>query len=63
MFEPRKRLYSLNTAIRGFVRRLFCHRMIYAGLTVCHAFGCAITDKPQLYGPMAVLYAILAVLG
>jgi len=63
MFEPRRRLNSLKAAITSIVRRLLCHRMIYAGLAVCHAFGCVITGKPELYGSMAVLYAILAVLG
>ena len=42
---------------------LFCHRVIYAGLSVCHGSGCVITEKPELYGPMAVLYALLALRG
>lgn len=42
---------------------LLCHRAIYTGLSVCHGSGCIITEKPELYGPMAVLYAILALRG
>lgn len=42
---------------------LLCHRAIYAGLCACHGSGCWVTGKPELYGPMAVLYAILALRG
>lgn len=42
---------------------LFCHRSIYAGLSACHAMGCWVTDKPELYGPISALYAILALRG
>lgn len=42
---------------------LLCHRAIYAGLAVCHSSGCWLTGKPELYGPMAVLYTILALKG
>lgn len=60
MFEPLKKLMSLSQAIKRILAQLVHDRVIYAGLAVCHAMGCVITDKPQLYGPMAVLYAILA---
>ncbi len=39
---------------------LLGHRAIYTGLAACHASGCVITDKPELYAPMAILYALLA---
>lgn len=42
---------------------LVCHRAIYAGLSACHGSGCLITDKPELYGPIALLYAVLAARG
>jgi len=42
---------------------LLHHRAIYAGLSACHGWGCLLTGKPELYGPMAVLYAILALRG
>jgi hypothetical protein len=42
---------------------LFCHRALYAGLAGCHGAACWLTDKPELYGPMALLYAILALRG
>ncbi|MEM0908603.1 MAG: hypothetical protein AAGJ94_14640 [Pseudomonadota bacterium] len=40
-----------------------CHRAIYGALSACHGSGCVITDKPELYAPMALLYAVLAVRG
>ena len=42
---------------------LFCHRAIYFGLSTCHGSACWITERPELYGPMAALYAILALRG
>lgn len=33
---------------------------VYTGLTACHICAAFITDKPILYGSMAVLYAVLA---
>ena len=56
MFE----LKSLKARAATFAKILFCHRAIYAGLAVIHASGCGLTDKPALYGPLALLYAILA---
>jgi len=41
----------------------FCHRAIYGALAACHGLGSVITDKPELYGPMAMLYAIHAIRG
>ncbi len=40
-----------------------CHRLVYTGLSFCHASGCWIAGKPELYAPMAILYAVLAVRG
>jgi hypothetical protein len=57
-----KRL-TVETKLGRFARLCLCHRVIYAGLAVCHSSGCFLTGKPELYGPMAVLYAILAVKG
>ena len=60
-------MFELLTTLKMRVLRLFallfCHRVIYAGLSACHGAGCLITEKPELYGPMAVLYAILALRG
>jgi hypothetical protein len=39
------------------------HRMIYAGLSVCHGLACVLTDKPEVYGPMALLYLMLVAKG
>ena len=60
MFEP---LTTLKLWLRMLYALLVCHRVIYAGLATCHGLGCLITDKPELYGPMAVLYVILALRG
>ena len=38
------------------------HRMIRAGLAVCHALCCALTDKPGVYLLMAGLYFLMAML-
>lgn len=39
------------------------HRAVYAGLAISHGSGCIITEKPELYGPMALLYSLLALKG
>ena len=38
------------------------HRVIYLSLAICHLSGCFITEKPELYGPMAVLYGLLVII-
>ena len=63
MFELKERLTTLKTALAHLFAVLTCHRAIYTGLAACHGSGCLITQKPELYGPMAVLYAILALRG
>ena len=60
MFEL---LTTLKMRVLKLCALLLCHRAIYAGLSACHGWGCLITEKPELYGPMAVLYAILALRG
>lgn len=60
MFEPLK---NVETWAQLVCAKLFCHRAIYAGLSGCHGAACWLTKKPELYGPMAVLYAILALRG
>lgn len=62
MFESLKRLLKLKTLGNSLADALVCHRTIYSGLAICHGLGCILTDYPELYGPMAVLYAILALL-
>jgi len=59
MLKLKSRLENLKTAINQHCERVLCHRVIYAGLSLCHGSGCVITDKPELYAPMAALYAIL----
>ena len=56
-------LTKLKMRVLKLCALLLCHRVIYAGLCACHASGCLITGKPELYGPMAILYAILALRG
>lgn len=59
MFE----LQQLKAVVRFVLNALFAHRALYAALAICHASGCLVTEKPQLYGPMAVLYGILSLRG
>ena len=54
---------NLRRRLLAVGRTLVCHRAIYAGLFACHMSGCFIAEKPELYGPMAALYAILALRG
>lgn len=54
---------TLKNGVASFCAIFLCHRAIYAGLSVCHGSGCVLTEKPELYGPMAALYAILALKG
>lgn len=56
-------LQKLKTLAFACGKALYCHRAIYAGLAVCHGSGCFMTGKPELYGPMAFLYAVLALKG
>lgn len=51
-----------SLAIR-LAKALCCHRAIYAGLACCHGYGCILTDKPELYGPIAFFYAVLSARG
>lgn len=60
MFELMTLLTKFKAVCSRGANLLFCHRMIYAGLSLCHGSGCLITEKPQFYAPAAVLYAILA---
>ena len=63
MFEPMTTIQRLKDKIAALADVLFCHRAIYAGLSLCHGSACIVTEKPELYGPMAALYAILALRG
>ena len=60
-------MFELLTKLKSWAQNLsailFQHRAIYAGLSACHWAGCWLTDKPELYGPVAALYAILALRG
>lgn len=59
MFE----LTKLKTVGNALIGAVFAHRVLYAALALCHASGCIVTEKPELYGPMAVLYGILSLRG
>ncbi|MGZ0189685.1 MAG: hypothetical protein ACKVH0_17055 [Alphaproteobacteria bacterium] len=63
MVELKKRLTILKTTVMHLLPVLPRHRIIYLGLATCHGSGSLITQKPEFYGPMAVLYAILALRG
>ncbi|SLN41579.1 hypothetical protein PSJ8397_02088 [Pseudooctadecabacter jejudonensis] len=60
MFEFKSKLEDWASKV---IEILFCHRALYAGLSACHGTGCWISGKPELYGPIALLYAILALRG
>lgn len=53
-------LSRLKVKLKKIVAVLLCHRALYAFLSFCHANGCMMTDYPELYAPMAVAYAIMA---
>ncbi len=63
MFELPKTLTNLKIRANRIAGFLLCHRAIYAALACCHGSGCFLTGKPELYGPMALLYMILAIRG
>ncbi|KMW56081.1 hypothetical protein AIOL_001033 [Candidatus Rhodobacter oscarellae] len=45
------------------MRGLCCHRNVYAGLCTSHGFAAWASDKPEIYVPAALLYAVLAWMG
>jgi hypothetical protein len=53
-------LNHIRTNAAALWARITTHRALYAGLSMAHAQGCWLTEYPQLYAPMAVLYAVLA---
>ena len=59
MFEPTK----LKKIVKEIWEAVCAHRVLYAALAICHASGCVVTEKPELYGPMAILYGILSLRG
>lgn len=54
-------MFELNNFMKTVVGAMFAHRVLYGALAVCHASGCVVTEKPELYGPMAILYGLLLV--
>lgn len=63
MSEPTKRKLNFNTLVANLVEGMLCHRAIYVGLAITHGSGCILTDKPELYAPIALLYTVLAFRG
>ncbi len=51
---------SLADRIRAAAKACICHRSLYGQLSGCHGFAAWATGKPEIYVPMAVLYAVLA---
>jgi hypothetical protein len=47
----------------SLAKALFCHQVIYSGLAFCHVAACFLEGKAEIYGPMAALYAVLALKG
>jgi len=48
--------------LKKAILRVLTHRSLHLGLSACHLSAAALTGKPEVYGPMAVLYLLLAVL-
>ena len=63
MVELKAKVASFKAAIMRAGATLTCHRAVYAGLAACHGSGCVVTQKPELYGPMALLYLVLVFRG
>lgn len=63
MFKLKKIQTTLKSRVVSWGEFLFCHRALYTGLSICHGLGCILTEKPELYGPMAFFYVILAYRG
>lgn len=51
---------SLTSAVRRTINAVLCHRSLYGQLSGCHLFAAYATGKPEVYLPMAALYAVLA---
>lgn len=54
------RMLHLTSLVIRLLQAVYCHRAIYAGLALCHGTECLTTGKTALYGPMALLYLLLA---
>lgn len=51
---------TLTDAIRKLGRVALCDHSLYGQLSGCHTFAAWATGKPEVYLPMAVLYAVMA---
>ena len=58
--KGKKMLNQLKKTLKTLAAIALGHRVIYGLLSFAHANGCVMTDYPELYAPMAALYAILA---
>ena len=47
--------------IQELLGRDIASRFSYAALGVCHSAGCFLTAKPELYGPIALVYFLRAI--
>lgn len=54
---------TLTHALRSVAGAALCHRGLYGQLSGCHGFAAYATGKPEIYLPMAALYAVLALRG
>lgn len=51
---------TFTTKLRKATKAVFCHHSIYGQLAGWHGFAAFSTGKPEIYVPMAVLYAVMA---
>lgn len=54
---------TLKTKLCKLARAVICDKSLYGQLAGCHGFAALSTEKPEIYLPMAVLYAVLALRG
>ena len=53
-------LNHIKTTTAALWARITTHSALHGALSIAHAQGCWLTEYPQLYAPMAVLYAVMA---
>jgi len=51
---------DLKTKWKKVCKAVLCHRSLYGQLCGCHSFAAWATGKPEIYVPMALVYAVLA---
>jgi hypothetical protein len=53
-------LNEIRDHTRQFIYKFYCHRVLYAGLALCHLYFSILADTVEHDGPLAVFYVLLA---